>query len=281
MGLWWAFVQLLISFYGERTMNDSTEVRLENLERELAETKAKLCRVGHRNLWLLRGGILMAGLLALAWMSMNLGCSAPSQKDAVVHKEIRARSFVVVDEQGRERAELSIGSNIEGPALVLRDEQGAVRALLDVNKDGHAFLVIGSENKARAMITVSGAGPMLTLSNEKISPGVLLILGKDGPKVDLSDEKGNDAILSVNDSQPGLILRDEKLNGAILSVKADIPGLVLSEKNGCSANLTVGKNHSSLDLIDEEANTRSYLSVTKDKQMLKLMDKKGKAIKTF
>jgi hypothetical protein len=31
-------------------MNDSTEVRLENLERELAETKAELCRVKHRKL---------------------------------------------------------------------------------------------------------------------------------------------------------------------------------------------------------------------------------------
>jgi hypothetical protein len=46
----------------------TVEVRLENLERKLAETNAELNRVRCRNLWLLGGGILIAGLLALPWM---------------------------------------------------------------------------------------------------------------------------------------------------------------------------------------------------------------------
>ena len=74
-------------------MKDSTEVRLENLERELADTKAELRRVKCRNLWLLGGGVLTAGLLA--WVFMDAGHPVQAQGEATVQQEIRAKKFAV------------------------------------------------------------------------------------------------------------------------------------------------------------------------------------------
>ena len=89
-------------------MDDSTEVRLENLERQLAETKAELCRVRRRTLWLLRGGLLLIGILALAWIFKSTVHPVLAQGEATVHKEIQAKKFLLVDAGGQKRAMLSV-----------------------------------------------------------------------------------------------------------------------------------------------------------------------------
>jgi hypothetical protein len=77
-------------------MNKSTEDRLENVERELAETKTELWRVKNRNLWLLRGGVLMVGVLALVWILMDTGSPVQARGGATVHREMGAKRFVIV-----------------------------------------------------------------------------------------------------------------------------------------------------------------------------------------
>jgi hypothetical protein len=234
----------------------TVEVRLENLERKLAETNAELNRVRRRNLWLLGGGILIAGLLALPWMFKDARRSY--QIDAAVHKKIRANNFALVDEQGRDRAELLITKVGEGPGLVLRDEEGYVRVMLDLDKSGHPTLALGSGNQAQAILTLSGAGPMLNLMDEKGKAGVLLILDKDGPRLDLGNEKGNGSVsLRVEKSQLGLILRDgEDRGGGILQIMEHGPVLGLS---------------------DEKGKIRVWLHVDKDGPGLALFDEKGKS----
>jgi hypothetical protein len=93
-----------IFLMGGGTMRKSTDIRLESLERELAQTKAELCRMRRPNLWLLRSGVLMAGILVLAWMFMDTGRPALARGGATVHRETRAKSFVLVDEKGKPRA---------------------------------------------------------------------------------------------------------------------------------------------------------------------------------
>jgi hypothetical protein len=145
-------------------MSDSTEVRLENLERELAETKAELCRVRRRSLWLLRGGFLVAGLLALAWMFMDAGRPAQARRSATVHRETGAKRFVLVDEKGKPRAIL--GMNKDGPGLALLDEKGNVRVSLGLTEVGPVLALLDEEGRSRAVLRVTKEGPGLALLDE-------------------------------------------------------------------------------------------------------------------
>lgn len=169
-------------------MKESTEVRLENLERELALTKAELCRVRRRNLWLLGGGVLMAGLLALPWMFMDTGRIAQAQGDATVHQVIRANKFVVVDGRGTLQAFLSMDT--DGPILALMDGKGTPRANLGVTKKG----------------------VVLSLRDERDKAGVSLYITKEGTGLTLLDERGTPraGLVVANDGRPGLVLMDEK-----------------------------------------------------------------------
>jgi hypothetical protein len=144
-------------------MNDSTEVRLENLERELAETKVELCRARRRNLWILGGGVLMAGLLALVWPSIESVRPVQAQGYAKVSQEIKAKKFTLVDEQGMDRATLSIEKDGSGPDLVLIDKNYHIRAILGVGK----LILHDEKGFSRAYLSVGKGGPSLGLLDEK------------------------------------------------------------------------------------------------------------------
>ncbi|MCZ6689958.1 MAG: hypothetical protein O7H41_10175 [Planctomycetota bacterium] len=82
------------------------------------------------------GGAL--GSLAVVTLFGNLGLGQAQEK---VPKEIRARSFVVVDENGIVRATLAIvGKSAKGVGLSVLDEKGKIRAFLGISsgkgKDG-------------------------------------------------------------------------------------------------------------------------------------------------
>lgn len=81
-------------------------------------------------------------------------------------KEIRAKRFILEDENGKTRADLSVGKN--NPGLWLFDENGKVRASLNIGKDG------------------SGLG----LSDENSKTRIVLYMGKDGPRLALFGENG-------------------------------------------------------------------------------------------
>ena len=129
----------------------TTEERLAELEREQAETKAKL---------------------------------APLEKALEAQRqEVRARSFVLVDEDGKTRGALKAGK--EGPVLKLADETGKSRAMLGVDKNG----------------------PKLILRDESGKVRVWLVAGRDGPKLNLYDENGVErAVLNID--KDGLRLCD-------------------------------------------------------------------------
>src|SRR4030042_6372175 len=72
-------------------------------------------------------------------------------------REIRARSFILVDENGKELAALD--ATPSGPELWMCEENG----------------------KSRAMLTVFKGGPKLTLYDDNGKPRALLAGTKDGP----------------------------------------------------------------------------------------------------
>ena len=134
----------------------TTEERLEKLEKELARAK-------RRNRRLLAVAGLVVGAVTLAWIVAGTANRAEAQGGGVP-AVIRANAFVLVDEKGKTRAELSMGEY--GPGLLLVDENGKTRATLTVDKDW-PWLALADENgKTRAMLAVGKNGPVLGLLDE-------------------------------------------------------------------------------------------------------------------
>ena len=106
----------------------TTEERLAKVERELG-------RVKRRSRWLLVALALGLAALALVW---------------ALAEEVRAKRFVLVDEEGRERAALEM--NADRPMLSLCDEKGQPRVALGVTADGPGPLESRSRFCAAALL---------------------------------------------------------------------------------------------------------------------------------
>jgi hypothetical protein len=188
----------------------TTEERLERLEAELAETKAGLAGAKRLTRRLIAGTGVVLVMFALFVAIRVMTGVAYSQAGGDVAKVIRAKSFEVVDNQGRNRATLTMTK--AGPGLVLFDENG----------------------KARAGLVVSKEGPFLGLYDEKGAGRALLIVDEDGSGLRMSDENGETrAALAVLKVGPGLILGDEKgISRTLLNVTKDGPSLQLLDEKG-------------------------------------------------
>ena len=106
-------------------------------------------------------------------------------------KEIRANSFILEDENGKPRAELSVGK--DGPWLSLRDENGKGRVNLSVDKDGPGLWLFDEKGKNRAGLSLLKDAPHLSLYGENGKLRAWLSVGKDMPCLRLLKE--NDKVI--------------------------------------------------------------------------------------
>jgi len=103
-------------------------------------------------------------------------------------KVIRADRFVLVDANGKTRAEL--GMSKDGPGLWLYDENGNVRTMLEVRE---------------------GKGAGLTLVDDNCRAGARLDVNKDGAGLVMCDVYGKTRVgLMALDVGPGLALYDQQ-----------------------------------------------------------------------
>ncbi len=137
----------------------TTEQRLENLERELARTKRRMR-------WLLVSVFLGAGLvvLATAWML--------SPDKALAENAVKAPII------------------IHANTLILDDENGKARAMLNVTKDGPALFVYDKQSKTSVVLGVLKDGPVLAMLDENGEQRIGLDVKKDGTALNLFDETG-------------------------------------------------------------------------------------------
>jgi hypothetical protein len=156
----------------------TTEERLEKVERELAQAKRRARR-------LVIAALACIGVLVVAWAGV---LQATAQREAHVAPKVVARSFVLVDENGKTRAVLA--GVKDGPALGLYDENGKTRAWLDVGEDGPGLTLYDENGKGRAMLAVGKDGPgLLGLYDENGKPSAVLDVGKHGPGLVLFDKE--------------------------------------------------------------------------------------------
>jgi len=239
----------------------TTEERLEKLERELAETKAQSARAKRLNRHFLIGSIVCLGAIFtwafLAQPSRLATAQAEGTAKDPALKEVRARSFVLEDENGKRRAVLGVDK--DGPSLVITDENG----------------------KPRVTLGMSNGGPSLGLSDEKGKIRATLIVLKDGPCLHLHEnDKIRVAITSLNDG-PGLRVFDEKENACagLVMLKGGVPSMYLSDDNQkIRAGLMVDKNGPELGLFDANQKFRVGLNLIKDRPRIIVTDESGKII---
>ena len=127
-------------------------------------------------------------------------------------EEIRAKNFVLVDENDKMRAELGVEDL--GPRLVLFDELQNPRVVLAAFKGGHGLQFLEGDN-LRAMLTViDKQGPMLGLADKRGTMRASLIMDeKKGPMLGLFDSDGTHrAGVAVTEGKSKVVLFDKKGN---------------------------------------------------------------------
>jgi hypothetical protein len=232
-----------------REIKMTTKERLDKLEMELAAMK-------RRNRRLLTIAVLTIGGLGLVWTLMEATPAAYAQEAEAVQKIVRANSFVVVDENDKERIVLD-ASPIKS-ILQMKDGDGKLCAVL-----------MGSKKEAE-----------LGMFNEK-GGGVVLSVDKDASQLNLSIESGKgEATLSADMDGSKLLMCDENRKGrTLLAANTGGPGLSLLDKKGVNrAMLVVLKDTPSLAMFDENGKTRAELATYKDGPRLDLSDEKGKSL---
>lgn len=148
--------------------------RLEKLERQ--NRRMKLAGLG---------AIVIAGAFFLMGQA-----SGPRTQD-----EVRARSFVVVDAQGKPRATLNM--YIGQPRLALTDANGITRASVAVSSRGPAVLLADANKKAVALLSVQLNGPRLDLVGVDETQGASFEVSGQGPGLQLNDANGFETDIGV------------------------------------------------------------------------------------
>jgi hypothetical protein len=213
------------------------------------------------------------------------GRAAWAQETATV-KEVRAERFVLVDQAGRDRAELTMVD--EQPMLRLLDEAGVARAQFgfgDVGAEGVHFFepelsLLDADGQKRAVVNLVAGHPQLMLLDEM---GNILVnlaamapldvslsmydsqsqrrmffgysgINGDDPEISMADSVGNmRAALSLIDGGPGLFLFDETGKERVMLRAIAEPDLWFTDEAGIPrVMLHLSRNDPQLWLLNQQ-----------------------------
>jgi hypothetical protein len=223
--------------------------RLERVERSVRRYRAALGIAG-----LLFAGCLLVTAGFFATGHALTSTSAPAQ--------IVARSFVLVDANGRTRAKLWVDDLLGETCFWLYDQTGTARVILGTTAPALQLL-----DKAGKLLVALGGDfgtPFITLFDKAERPLVdLSTVG--GPALQLYDKAGKPrAALTTEGDATGLVLRDKagKL-GVALEDGDGVPRLVLYDTaEKARAALGAGNHGALLALYDKAEKIRAALGTT-------------------
>ena len=156
-----------------------------SLENRIAKLEAQLDREKRRNRWL-PGITVLACLLAFGLFettATRLTAQGKGYED-----EIRAKKFVVVDNNGKPRAVLSDLN--DGTGLTLSDKSGKPRVVLSVFNDGTGLTLFDKNGKGRAGLSIFNDEPGLTMADKSGKGRARLGLHRDEPEIVFFDNNG-------------------------------------------------------------------------------------------
>jgi hypothetical protein len=214
-------------------MNDSVTERLVRLEREL-------------RYWRFAAVFVVASFTLV--ILLGVGTSPET---------IRAKRFVVVDPQGRTRAELGLDEQGNSEKVALR--------LYETNPQHDVFGIKGPI--ANASLSIGHAG----------SVGLVMIGSSSG--IHLVDPQGTErARLEISENSPSLYLYDKKGKaGASLDVDDIVRNFSLYNQHGrADAELQVDDDGSDLNLGEANGKSRAFLGVGSGQPALNFSDGEGR-----
>jgi hypothetical protein len=162
----------------KRNVPMTLEERIEKLESELNRTKNR-----KRKAW-----AVVAAIIILSGIAVYARGNGAGQSD--IPYEIRAQQIVLVDEKGNPRCILNMGK--DGPGLTLSDNNGEMRSILSVDANESRLSLYDKKGDPRAVLSVDDNGVGLALYDESGNPRAGLFQGKNGPQLTLFDRKGKE-----------------------------------------------------------------------------------------
>jgi len=105
--------------------------------------------------------VLLSGIKGKPKVATEKASAKPKVEAPSENREIRAKAFVLVDDQGRMRGLLSTANG--NPSLVLSDANGNPRAALILDKKGPALGLSDENNTLRAALSAFSPGSALYL----------------------------------------------------------------------------------------------------------------------
>jgi hypothetical protein len=156
------------------------------MKSQLEEVLSRLERLERQNRRFRIAGALLVVLFAVAFLT---GAAQTGRHT------LTANEFILQDDQGRTRADLSISS--KSVALIFLDESGRKQMSLETGAHGHAWLALG-EGAVGARYVLAG-----TTRDEwaTISDGGLFLAGKGTTRVVISTSGPSSPSIEVADSQ--------------------------------------------------------------------------------
>ncbi|MEE8373917.1 MAG: hypothetical protein V3R87_09370 [Dehalococcoidia bacterium] len=273
-------------------------------EKDLEAVLARVHELENRVQWMRRaqGAAMWSGavLLVIVGMMPMLLASGGSGPE----KELRASRFVLVDDKGAERAELSFGPH-GPPRLIIGNKKPVEGILLGLDDDGSPFLIMGGrEDKARIGMGIMESGkPHIGLwgSGAKKAhiglgfqstgnPQFLLrdVVGKT--RIGLSVDKVGDAVLQLRDpsgrprallsasggDNTSLILTDAKGKGggSLIVDKAGKAALFLSDSKK-NPRVLIQAEPPQVLLWGEKMQSSITWALHKDAPLMLMQDKDG------
>ena len=164
--------------------------------------------------------ILVMGIAGAAW----------AQQPGV----IRATGFVLVDDQGRERANWYVGSSFSG--MTFKDENGNARVMLLIFESETLMFLSGENNHPLSGISLGTGkdGSALCLHGKNGELRITLNASEDRSELKLYDDYNKERVrLDADYGSPGLRFYD--FNGKVRAgMDVDVPGpsLWLFDENG-------------------------------------------------
>lgn len=249
------------------------EERLEKLEEELSRAK-------RRNRCLLVALVLCFGLSGVAWFFVPRASFAQDPADAP--SEVYAHRFVLVDDNSRHRAELTMGTGNLGSSkvsLVLFDEQRKARAELGLDRMGPQLSLSDENGATRASLnSYPGVGAFLSLGDKKGNERTTLWSEEDCSRLVLRDEKKQARALLVADKDGVTFSLCDENDKTRVHQSVDRDGVfsrMLDENGEIRTSQAVHKEGASINLRDEKSQPRATLNVSEDGPHLYLFDQKG------
>lgn len=188
------------------------------------------------------GVAILAGFLGGA-LSNHVWVGDPAQAKAQPPQAITARSFQIVDNQGKKRIEIGVYGDKQNPGLVFFDAEGKepIGGIgFDGNQEGH-LLLKGPQGKSLVDLKVEDGGATLTMSNQNARSGLELNLSSSGNsrislanrdrdqevRIDIDEDRSAIAVLQDGEKAGVGFVVGPTVDPAVLILKDHMPRTVL------------------------------------------------------